>query len=218
MKRILLITIVVMLMVPVNANAFSWRDFFRTLFGLSTQEVVVEKTTIKEDVDKALNDTIKQMKDIDKTTQSAFLSIVSKISGENELKTIKEKLTSANKQKDDNERIKAVNQIYNDYSTVINNNKLEFILIVKLLNDSEKQALVKDINTISANGEKYVELGKQNVKLASDTIKKANVEDDRVILLNNINKVSSDINDSAKAATSLSRQAKILASLAGIKF
>lgn len=218
MKKILMIIIAIMMIMPLKANAFSWGDFFRHLFGISSNETVVEDQSIKEEIEKSLNEYIKEASLIDKDVQNAFISVVTIISGKTEVKTIKDKLTAANKKSDRSERISAVNQIINDYTTTLNNNKLEIVVIMKLLTANEQETLVKNTNIISEASQKYVELGQKNVQLASKTVQKATVEDERTTLLNNINKVTSELTESAKAATSLSRQVKIMAALSGIKF
>ena len=218
MKKILLITLAIMLTLPLRANAFSWGDFFRSLFGLSKEETVTEKTSVKEDIEKTLNEYINEALSIDKEVQSAFTSMVTIISGNSEVQTIKENLKKANNLKDRTEKVTALNKIYNDYSAKINNNKAEIIALLLLSTDKEKETLKNDINTIISASQKYLDLSKKNIQLAETTIKKATIEDERVILLNNINKVSEEFALSAKATTILSRQAKILATLAGIKF
>ncbi|MBQ7450654.1 hypothetical protein IJS77_04485 [bacterium] len=218
MKKILLIAIALMLITPLNANAFSWGDFFRALFGLSSSQTTVTNTSIKEEIETSLKTNMTKTINIDKEVQSAFLSTVSIISGTEETKTIKSKVAEANKKTDDIEKLTALNQIYNDYSTIINNNKVEIVALLALTDDSSKETLVKNINTISDAGQKYVEIGKDNLKLASTTIKKATVDDNRTALLLEINDTTAAITDTAKAATSLSRQIKILAKIAGIKF
>ena len=218
MKKILLISIAIMIMMPLRANAFSWGDFFRNLFGLSSQETVMEETSLKDEIEKSLNEYINEASLIDKDVQNAFISTVTVISGKTELKKIKEKLANANKNSDRSERVSAINQIINDYTTILNNNKLEIVVIMKLLTTNEQENLVKNINIISEASQKYVELGKKNVQLANTVIQKATIEDERTTLLNNINKVTSELTESAKSTTSLSRQVKILATLSGIKF
>ena len=218
MKKILLITLAIMLTLPLRANAFSWRDFFRNLFGFNREETVVEKTSVKEEIEKTLNEYVNEAASVDKDVQSAFISLVTIISGNNEVKTIKESLKKANALKDRTEKVTALNKIYNDYNTKLNNSKAEIVALLLLSTDNEKETLKKDINTITAASQNYLELSKKNLQLAGTTIKKASIEDERLILLNNINKVSEELAQSAKATTALSRQAKILATLAGIKF
>ncbi len=218
MKKILLITLALIILTPLKANAFSWGDFFRALFGLSREETVVEKTSVKEEIEKSLNEYINEASTIDKDVQNAFTSMVSIISGTNEVNSIKTKLKDANAIKDRTEKTTALNKIYNDYTATLNNNKVEIVALLLLLNDKEKETLKNDINAITNASQKYLELSKKNLQLAGTTIKKATIEDERLILLNNINKVSGEFTLSVKATTALSRQAKILAALAGIKF
>ena len=218
MKKILLFAIAIMLLTPVKANAFSWGDFFRNLFGISSTKSTEGNTSIKEEIETTLKNNLTKAVEIDKDVQGAFLSMVTIISGEQGAKTIKNNITQANKKSDDIERLSALNQIYNDYSTVLNNNKVEIIAFMALLTDKEKETLTKNINTILEAADKYVELGKENINLASTVIKKATVNDDRTTLLLNINKTTNILTECAKSATSLSRQAKILAKVAGIKF
>lgn len=218
MKKIILIAIALMLITPAKANAFSWGDFFRNLFGISSTNSVEENTSIKDDIETTLKNNLTKAVEIDKEVQEAFISIVTTISGTQNAKTIKNNLDQANKKSDNIERLTEVNRIYNDYSTVLNNNKVEIIAFMALLNDNEKETLTSNINVILAAADKYVVLGKENINLVSDVVKKATVNDDRTTLLLNINKTTNILTECAKATTSLSRQAKILAKVAGIKF
>ena len=54
------------------------------------EETVTEKTSVKEDIEKTLNEYINEALSIDKEVQSAFTSMVTIISGNSEVQTIKE--------------------------------------------------------------------------------------------------------------------------------
>ena len=218
MKKILLVAIAVMLVSPLKADAFSFGDFFRKLFGVSKEETTVEKLSIKESTEKTLSEYISEAEIIDNEVQNSFISVVSIISGENELKIIEENLKNANEINDRNDKIKALNKIYNDYSAILNNNKVEIVALLLLSSETEKETLKNNINIIAQDSKKYLELSKKSLKLAGTTIKKATIEDERTVLLNKINKATETFTQCAKATTTLSRQAKILAALSGIKF
>ena len=218
MKKILLIALAVMMIAPLRANAFSWGDFFRTLFGLSKEETVTEKTSVKAEIEKTLEGYIAEAAAIDKEVQSAFTSMISIISGDNDVKAIKTNLKNANAQKDRTEKTKALNRIYNDYTATLSNHKVEIVALLLLCSEKEKETLKNNIDALSSASQKYLELDKKNIQTAGTTIKNATIEDERTVLLSNINKLSEEFTQSTKAITSLSRQAKILAALAGIKF
>ena len=216
MKKILLITLIIMLTIPMRANAFSFEN--KTLSGTSKKESVTAKVPIKEKIEKTLNENINEALLTDTEVQNAFISMVTIISDNNEVQTIKENLKKANTIKDRTEKENALNKIYNEYSATLNNNRVEIVEHLLLLSDTEKEKLKENIDIVTNASQKYLEITKRNIQLAQTIIKEATAKDDRIVLLNNINKLSEKFAQNTKTATSLSRQIKILASLSGIKF
>ena len=215
MKKVLLISLIVLVMTPLRANAFSWGDFFRALFGIST---ATSAETLKDDISETYSEVKKDLATADTKTQSAFLYVVKSLSSEKDYNAISANLSTANAKTKDNEKTEAVNKIYSDYTTSLKNDKLEIILIIKTMTEKEQESLVKEINILSEQGSRYYEL-KSNAKSATSKAGKKSYDDAELNnVIANTNALAVQAENKAKIVSSLANQAKILGALAGLKF
>ena len=215
MKRVLLVSLIVLVMTPLRANAFSWGDFFRALFGLSTATSV---ETLKEDISETYTEVKKDIVTADAKTEEAFLNISKALSSEKDYAAIKSNLASAKAKTKANEKTDALNKLYSDYTTYLKNSKLEMILIMKTMTESEQNTLIKNINTLSEQGQRYYELNSK-AKLATSRAGKKSYEDaDLNSTIANTKAIEAQLENKAKTVSSLANQAKILGALAGLKF
>ena len=216
MKKILTICLIALFLSPMKANAFSLGDFFRALFGLSKTTTPVE--TVKEDVETTLSDIKKSTTSIEKEMQENFLAVVTKLSAEKDVILIKEKLNAANALSDATEKSQEINKIMEDYTTYLKNNKLELLLILKTMSEEEKNELIKNINDLNANAQKYYELSEKGINETSKIIRTSYNDADLNKVLEETNTYAKQLVNDAKAILAMTAQAKILATLSGLKF
>ncbi len=215
MKKILVTTMILMMLVPLKANAFSWGEFFRALFGFSTTTSV---ETLKTDVTTALSNAKKDKVILDANLQTAFVSFANQLSNESELKTVKSNWANAYAKTSESEKTTALVKVLDDYTTYLKSNKIGLVLIIKTMTDSEKAALVKDINLLSEYGQKYYELSNTCSQATSKAYKKTYEDSELNTALEESNKLIEELDTKSKAILTLSTQAKILGTLAGLKF
>lgn len=217
-KKSLIICLLIMMLMPLRANAFSWGDFFRALFGLgSTTTTTTDMTSITKEVNSSLSDYEKQSVTLDKETQSAFITLVSTISSKEDAATIKSNLDKANALTDKEKRNTAVNKVYSDYATTLNNNKLELLVIFRLLTESEKSTLTSSIKTLSTKAESYSNLAKKCNETYKNVMNKTSYTDDRDATLKQISEAATVYTAKATVIGALATEAKIFAKLGGIK-
>lgn len=217
-KKSLVIGLLIMMLMPLRANAFSWGDFFRALFGLGTTETTAaDMVTITKDANATLTDLEKQSVTLDKETQTAFISLVSTISSKDDAATIKSNLEKANALTDTAKRNTAVNKVYSDYATTLNNNKVELLVIFRLLTESEKATLTSAIKTLSTKAESYSNLAKKCNETYKNVTNKTSYTDDRESILKKISEYSAVYTTKATVIGTLATEAKIFAKLGGIK-
>lgn len=215
MKKAVVIGLILMLMTPLRANAFSWGDFFRALFGISSTTSV---ETLKEDISNTYSTIEKELPSVETKTQGAFISVVKLLSSESDIKTVSSNLASANAKTKDNEKTEAINKVYTDYSSYLKTNKLEMVLIMKTMTEAEKETLVKNINIISEQSQKYYELKSQASSATLKAGKKAYDDSDLNKVIADANALAVQLENKSKATGTLSNQAKLLGTLAGLKF
>ena len=217
-KKSLVICLLIMMLMPMRANAFSWGDFFRALFGLGTTETTTaDMATITKDATATLSDLEKQSVTLDKETQTAFISLVSTISSKDDAVTIKSNLEKANALTDAAKRNSAINKVYSDYATTLNNNKVELLVIFRLLTESEKTTLTSAIKTLSAKGEAYSNLAKKCNDTYKNIMNKTSYKDDRESTLKQVSDAAAMYTTKATVIKTLATEAKIFAKLGGIK-
>ena len=122
MKKILMICLFVMFMMPMRAEAFSWSNLFSWLFG-DTQTVV--DTALVKTTTAQMNTYKTQITSNDKLAKTYFAGIVSLLSTSAEAKAVEEKLNA------DNADIFA---IMNDYQKTINSDKARILITIKTMN------------------------------------------------------------------------------------
>ena len=215
MKKTLLICLVLLFMVPVNANAFSWGDFFRALFGITTTTSV---ETLKEDVSSTCKDVQKSLITVEAKTQETFLALAKPLSSDKDYKTITTNLSSANAKTKENEKVEAINQVYSDFTSYLKNNKLEMVLIMKTMTDAEKTTFVKNTNILSEQSQKYYEL-KDKLRIATSKSSRKTYDDAEINnILANANALTIQLDNKAKAVGSLAKKIKLFGAVSGLKF
>ena len=204
MRKLLVICLMVMFMMPLRANAFSWSDFFAWLFGGTTTETTITSAVLA-DTSKQM-DTIKtKSSELDSAVKTLFLDIVAQLSTPTEAKAIE---TQAN-----TDLFKAIT----DYQTTINNEKARVLITIKTMTDKEKETLSKNVKTFYSLGEKYSDMYKEATS-AKNTISRGTITStEHTEVINKVNSVVTETSNKANAVNNLSVIIKTYARLTGLK-
>lgn len=144
MNKLLIIFICAMFLMPLKANAFSWKDLFGWL--LFSNNATTEETNITEKTTEKINDIKKQASGLEKTATNSFLEIAEYISTPNEIKELENKINATNSD---------LFQIISDYQKTTNAEKARILILLKTLPDEDKKEFAEEIKTLSEIGEKY---------------------------------------------------------------
>lgn len=200
MKKIL-IGLAVIGITTLQVNAFEWSSLLNFIGKASeTQTSQLQTTT--------LNDLERQMTTIDSSVQTAFVDIVSELSGWKETRSVKSQLKS--------NEIALADVISNYANTYIANNKQKIVNKIQKMSAKEKTALVNDIKTLAEGGQNYLLLAANGAKTASTALKSAQTVSEVTTTITNINKTASELKQRATTVTTFINQIKSMATAAGV--
>ena len=206
MKKILVIFICVMFMMPLRAEAFSWKDLFAWLFT-TTQTETVDATKIYEDVNTSISNIKTQVNALEPSFKTALLSVASYISPESELQELKSKLNTNNAD---------LFKVLSDYQKTINSNKARILVTLKTMSDKDKTAFAKEINNLANLGQKYSDLATEIWNLKSSFSSSAPSGADRTSKLNELAELYSAVSGEASTISGFANILKIYAKLTGL--
>lgn len=201
MKKILVSLCVLVLATSLQANAFDWISALKFWENASETQAAQVQTT------KSLEDIEKQMSNIDKSVQDAFINIVSELSTRKETKNIKSQLSSSS--------ANLVNVI-NNYANTLANNKATYENTIKKLSAKEKTTLVNNLAVLSEDAQQYMLLATEGVRTATNTLKASQKLSDFATSISNINKIATDLKGRASTVVNVANQLKNIATAAGV--
>ena len=201
MKKILLSLVVISFMTMMRVEAFDWMSALNFLGRASeTQTAQPQISTI--------NDFEKQMATIDNTVETAFIDIVSELSGWWDTRSIKSQLKS-------NED--ALTTVLSDYAnTYLENNRQNVVNTIKKMSSKEKTALVNNLTVLAENGQNYLVLAANGAKAATNAFKTAQTVNEVTTTITNVNKAAAELRNRATAVMTLANQLKSVATAAGV--
>lgn len=213
MKKILLTTLSLLILVltPLKANAFDWGNFFRWLFFGAEQTQVVSTDDLKT----TLSDLEKKVPTLDATVEKSFLAVVPLLTSEKDLKSISSEVsTIKSSNSTDAEKDALFIKVMSNYTTTIKGNKVGVTLIIKTLKDADKTTLKNEITKISKAAEEYYNLSEKASTATSKVAKDS--EEEQIKVSNQIDTINKRVKNKAKAVSEFSTQVKILSALAGL--
>ena len=198
MKK-LFITLAIIGITTIQADAFDWTSALNFLNRAS--EPKTEETQIS-----TLSDLEKQMTAIDSSVQTAFIDIVSKLSGWNETRKVKSQIKSGD----------IATVISNYANTYFENNKQNIMNKIKKMSDKDKTALANNIKTLTECGQNYLLIAANGAKAASNTLKTAQNLSEVSASITKINNMASELRNRATAVISAVNKIKSVASTSGL--
>ena len=207
MKKILIICLAVMFIMPVRANAFSWQDFLNWLFSTSETTTTVDTTKIYSDITAKLSNIKSQANSLESSVKTSFVNVVSAFSTQNEIKALEEKL---------NAKDADLFQIISDYKTTLNSDKARILLTLKTMSETEKTSLAKEVNNLSALAQKYNTYSSDASALKSSLISQVASSSERTEKIKEINETFSDLNKKSSSVSAFANIIKIYAKLTGL--
>lgn len=201
MKKVLACILVLSGLSVARAEAFDWGALFSLFSSSAGQQTTVVQTSQFSDLEQ-------QMSAIDLSVQTAFVDIVSKLSGWWDTRSIKSQIKKQDK---------ALADIITSYTNEYLVNKSDAVAKkIKNMSEKEKSALVKDITTLTDNGQKYLLLATNTAKTAASTLKTAQNIADVSNTVANINKMAVDLRSRATTVYNMAKQLKAIANAAGV--
>lgn len=201
MKKIFICMVVLVGFSALQVNAFDWNSALNFITRASEAQTT-------ETVPSTLTDLEKQMSAIDNSVQTAFVNIVSELSGWKETRSVKSQLKSNNA---------ILTEIISDYTnTYLANNKQNIINTIKKMSAKEKTALINNLSTLTESGQKYLLLATNGAKTATNTLKAAKNVSEVANTVASINKTAVELRSRASAVYSFAKQIKTVADSAGV--
>ena len=199
MKKILLCLIAASGISMLQADAFDFNSVLNFIGKAS--EIQTEQTRNSATFEQ-------QMSAIDNSVQSAFINIVSELSGWKETRSVKSQLKS-----NDSILADVISSYANNY---IENNKQDIVNKIKKMSASEKSALINNLTTLTESSQNYLLLAANGARTASSTLKTAQTVSDVTTTLININKSAAELKQRATTVMTLINQIKTVANAAGV--
>lgn len=206
MKKILVVLVCAMFLLPLRAEAFSWKEFFAWLFA-PAETTVVDTTELYKDTTTKISNIQTQADAITPSVKTALLAVASTLSTQSELKELTAKLDAKNAD---------VFNVIKEYQTTINNEKAKVLITIKTLPEKEKTAFAKDVNNLYSLGQKYSALAGEVSSLKSDFMTKAPSSTDRTTKIKEINAVYENVAVKASTVSNFSNLIKLYAKIAGL--
>ena len=206
MRKILIIFICAMFMMPLRADAFSWKEFFAWLFS-TPQVTAVDTTKLYEDTTTKISNIKLQANAIDPSVKTALVAVASAVSTENELENLKTKL---------NAKDADILSVLTDYQKTLNNNKARILVTLKTMSDKDKTAFEKDVNSLSSLGQKYSDLASEVWTLKNTFSSSAPSGTDKTAKLKELTDLYSAVSGKASTVSGFANLMKIYAKLTGL--
>lgn len=200
MKKILMSLMVIAAMTSMEATAFDWASALNFL-GRATEPQAAQNTV------QEITDIEKQLSSIDNSVQTAFVNIVSELSGWRETRSVKSDLKS------DSSLTEIISNYTNSYLAA---NKEAIAKKIKKMSASEKNELIKNLTTLSESGQNYLILAANGAKTVTNTLKTAQTVNEAATTLANINKTAVELRSRASTVYNFAKQVKAIASTAGM--
>ncbi|MCR4880675.1 MAG: hypothetical protein K6A44_01800 [bacterium] len=206
MKRILVILVCVMFLMPLKAEAFSWKDFFNWLFS-PVETTTVDTTELYKDTTTKLTNIQTQADAITPSVKPALVAVASTISTQSEVKELNTKLEAKNAD---------VFNVITDYQKTVNSEKARVLVTIKTLTEADKTTFAKDVNALAAIGQKYSALADEVSAVRSDFSSKAPSGTDRTTKLKEIDAVYENVATKASKISTFTNLIKLYARLTGL--
>lgn len=201
MKKLFISLVVVTAFGVSQADAFDWNAALNFLGrAQETQTTQLQTATI--------SDVEAKMAAIDNSVQTAFVDIVSELSGWRETRTVKSQIKS-------NQDLFA--SVITEYTnTYLENNKQNVINTIKKMSSKEKAALLNNLNTLTECGQNYLLLATNGAKTATNAFRTAQTVSEVTTTITNVNRAAAELRSRATTVMTLAKQIKAIASTAGV--
>ncbi len=198
MKKII-IGLLIIGLTMLQANAFEWNSILNFI-GRASEMQTTQTTSLK--------DLEAQMTTIDNTAKSAFVNIVSALSGWKETWSVKSQLKS---------KESILTEVISNYAnSYIANNKQSIIRKIEKMSAKEKTALLGNIATLTNCSQDYVLLAANGARTVSTVLKSAQTISDVTTTISNINNTAAELRQRATTVMTLVSKIKADATTAGV--
>ena len=207
MKKLLFVLLAV-IMFQFSANAYDW-SMLKTIMGNS------HKTKHAPETESVLSNILAPAQPIDNSVQNSFLSIVSKLSSPQESNNLNYQIISIlnNSYKTQNEKSELISNIISSYTSALDSKSADYATILRNMSVADRTTVIEEVSNISVEGQRYANLAKQAVSLASSQLKSSS---DILTTLSDINNTAIALKHRASSIAGFVNQMRTIAKFAGM--
>jgi len=202
MKKIIVGLFIIAFATSLSAEAFDWNSALNFLGRVSENN-----TTETQPV--SLNELETRMTAIDNTVQTAFIDVVSDLSGWKETWDVKSQL----KQSGSESLVKTITEYTNSY---LANNRQTIVNKIKKMSSKEKTALINDLAKLKESEENYLLLATNGVKSATNALSAAQNLTEVTDTITSVNRIAASLKNRATTVMTFANQIKTIANAAGV--
>lgn len=202
MKKIFIGLFIIILSSSLSVEAFDWNSALNFI-GKVSENNTSETQPI------SLNELETRMTAIDNTVQSAFIDVVSDLSGWKETWNIKSQIKKSSEDT-------LTNIISNYTNTYLANNKQSIINKIQKMSAKEKTDLISDLAKLKESEQNYLLLATNGVKSATNALTTAQNLTEVTGTITNINRIAASLKNRATTIMTFANQVKTIANAAGV--
>lgn len=219
MKKILVLSLMVLFTVQLGAGAYEWTNVVNYMLNTASKKTTQETTSLSAiDALKALSDLQTQAKQIDTSVQNNFLSLVSQLSTQKESTELQTKINKilSDTTKTQDEISEEMAEIMMSYAKELNNDKEDVIKTLKDMSETEQAKIIETVANLMQEGQSYLELAKQGINTASTAVKTAKRFNEAMQIVSSIKSTATEMQTTAKSVISVAKQIQSLVKAAGL--
>ena len=213
MKKIIIVSILVLLSAQVSVYAINWGNLLTTF----PQSRTTAQTTTSAEVLKALANFQSQTQSVDTSVQNSFLSVVSKLSTPQESTILNSRVASilSNTTQTQEQKNNLINQLISNYTANMNNNKADIIDIIENMSSSDRAELASNVSNLAQNSKQYAQLAKQGVSTAQTLMKASQNANDVLTTINTMRQTATNIKNRATTVANFVNRVRAFSKYAG---
>ncbi len=220
MKKIVFMSVALIITAFMSANAFDW-NIASAIFNRITQsQTNVTATQAPQNIDLAsiLSDIQSQTEAVDKNVQSTFLDLVSNLSSTQEAYSMGNLFEAilSNEEKTQSQKSSLISQMMGEYFSNLMNDKTAAANTLKNLPWSQKTGVIEDLASLIKNGQDYANLAKKSINAASTAASVASKASDVAQTIIAVNQTAAELKSKAQTIATVVSQMKQIASAAGV--
>ncbi len=202
MKKLIIGMIIMAFTSAMSVEAFDWASALNFI-GRVSESNTAESQPV------TLNELEKRMATIDNSVQTAFIDVVSDLSGWWQTWNIKSQLKKAG-----NDAL--VNTMSDYTNSYLANNRQAIVNKIKKMSAKERTALINDLTKLKESEQNYLLLATNGVKSATNALATAQNLSEAATTITNINRMAASLKNRATTVMTFANQIKTIATAAGV--